>query len=67
MEVLKFVDKVSEVFNSDTPGNISKKTGLEQTRVFRIAKGMPFVMDWQIESAIKALGYDIEIKKKHNI
>lgn len=56
-------EDVAEIMGKETSRRISRKTGLSRFKVERMAKGMPFNLDYNTVFALQRLGYEIEIAK----
>ena len=57
-------EDVAEIMSRDTARVISRKIGLDRSKVQRMAKGLPFVLDYNTVFALNRLGYEIEVVEK---
>ena len=57
-------DEVAEVMNQSSARQIAKRTGLNYTRVYRLQKGLPFVLDYNLIFALEKMGYGIKLIQK---
>ena len=56
-------DDVAEIMNADTARRMSRRTGLSKNKIYRIANGLPFTLDYNTVLALQRLGYEIKIEK----
>ena len=56
-------DDVAEIMNADTARRMSRRTGLSKNKIYRIANGLPFTLDYNTVFALQRLGYEIKIEK----
>lgn len=56
-------DDVAEIMNADTTRRMSRRTGLSKNKIYRIASGLPFTLDYNTVFALQRLGYEIKVEK----
>ena len=52
-------DEIAEVMNRDTARRLSRRTGLSRNKIYRIARGLPFMLDYNTVFALQRMGYKI--------
>ena len=56
-------DDVAEIMNADTTRRMSRRTGLSKNKIYRIASGLPFTLDYNTVFGVQRLGYEIKVEK----
>ncbi|MCM1237396.1 MAG: hypothetical protein NC489_45605 [Ruminococcus flavefaciens] len=57
-------DDVAKIMLQEPCRDISRKTGLSRSKIYRLSQGVPFVLDYNTVFALNRLGYEIKIEKK---
>lgn len=56
-------DDVAEIMNQDTERRLSEKIHLSRSKIARIKKGLPFMLDHETILALQRLGYEVKVEK----
>lgn len=54
-------DEIAEVMSEQPTRKMARKTGLSKNKVYRMAQGMPFNLDYNAVFALGRLGYHLEL------
>ncbi len=57
-------EEIAGIMSQDTARRLSKRTGLSRSKIYRLSRGIPFMLDYETISALERLGYEIQIRKK---
>ncbi len=55
------LEQIAEVMNERSCREVEKKTGLHRNKIWRMAQGMPFTLDYNVIFALGRLGYHLEL------
>ena len=55
------LEQIAEVMNERSCREVAKKTGLHRNKIWRMAQGMPFILDYNVIFALERLGYHLEL------
>lgn len=56
-------DDIAEIMSSIPARRIRKKTGLSNDKIYRMANGLPFILDYNTLFALQRMGVDIILQK----
>lgn len=57
-------EDIAEIMSRAPARAVSRRMGLDRKKVQRMARGLPFVLDYNTVFALNRLGYEIEVVEK---